>query len=142
MSQPGSASRKRHPSRSFWSHLLKRPSRTFQTGLRLSKNIPDNEIQPYTPLEESRILTACDSFGRTPYERLRAKAMIQLHRFHGPGDQRCRDTRKIARRMGQAPPPLEGAGPAAEERQTDFLAHPGGSKVGIGRPSLPTCGYG
>ena len=40
------------------------------------KGLIHNEIKPYTPLEESRILSACDTFGRDGYERLRAKAML------------------------------------------------------------------
>ncbi len=34
--------------------------------------------EPYTPDEVSRILAACDTFGKSDYERLRARAMILL----------------------------------------------------------------
>jgi hypothetical protein len=69
--------------RKFWTFCLKRKwvLENVAKDVDAPKNIPENKIQPYTPLEESRILTACDTFGRTPYERLRAKAMTQLHRF-------------------------------------------------------------
>ncbi|HUJ93602.1 MAG TPA: tyrosine-type recombinase/integrase [Candidatus Bathyarchaeia archaeon] len=39
--------------------------------------------QPYTQTEIIRILAACDSFGKSSYERLRAKAMILLMRYYG-----------------------------------------------------------
>lgn len=38
---------------------------------------------PYTCQEVAAILRACDEFGRHPYERLRAKAMILLMRKYG-----------------------------------------------------------
>lgn len=41
---------------------------------------PEREIVPYTRDEIVRILAACDTFGRTPYERLRARAMILVMR--------------------------------------------------------------
>ena len=39
--------------------------------------------EPYTAAEITRILAACDTFGKAPYERLRAKAMILLMRKYG-----------------------------------------------------------
>jgi site-specific recombinase XerD len=39
--------------------------------------------QPYAQTEIIRILSACDAFGKSSYERLRAKAMILLMRFYG-----------------------------------------------------------
>lgn len=39
--------------------------------------------QPYTQNEIIQILFACDTFGKSSYERLRAKAMILLLRFYG-----------------------------------------------------------
>jgi site-specific recombinase XerD len=41
------------------------------------------ERVPYTSEEITRILVACETFGRGPYERLRAKAAILLLRFYG-----------------------------------------------------------
>jgi len=38
---------------------------------------------PYTKTEIIKILFACDTFGKSSYERLRAKAMILLMRFYG-----------------------------------------------------------
>jgi site-specific recombinase XerC len=69
--------------RKFWTFCVRRKwvRENVAKDADAPKNIPDNEIVPYTPLEESRILSACDSFGRSPYERLRAKAMTQIHRF-------------------------------------------------------------
>jgi site-specific recombinase XerD len=71
--------------RKFWTFCVKRKwvLENVAKDVDAPKNLPDNEIVPYTPLEESRILSACDSFGRNPYERLRAKAMMQIHRFTG-----------------------------------------------------------
>ena len=42
---------------------------------------PRRPPQPYTPEEIAAILTACEEFGRHPYERLRARALILLLRF-------------------------------------------------------------
>jgi len=39
--------------------------------------------QPYTQSDIIRILSACNTFGRHTYERLRAKAMVLLMRFYG-----------------------------------------------------------
>ncbi len=40
------------------------------------------ERKPYTPGEITKIIWACDAFGRHPYERLRARAMILILRFY------------------------------------------------------------
>ena len=45
------------------------------------RNIKPNDIEPYTAGEVGKILAACDSFGRTPYERTRARAMVLVLRF-------------------------------------------------------------
>src|SRR6516164_5044248 len=37
---------------------------------------------PYTRAEIIKIIAACDTFGKRPYERLRAKAMILLMRYY------------------------------------------------------------
>lgn len=39
--------------------------------------------EPYTREEIIKIIAACDAFGKRPYERLRAKAMILLMRYYG-----------------------------------------------------------
>jgi integrase len=68
---------------SFWGFCLKRGwvKENIARGMDRPRNLPENEIEPYTPLEESLILSACDTFGRYPYERTRARAITQLHRF-------------------------------------------------------------
>jgi integrase len=45
------------------------------------RNIKPNDVEPYAPNEMTRILAACDSFGRGAYERARAGALILLLRF-------------------------------------------------------------
>jgi integrase len=45
------------------------------------KNLKPAEVVPYTREEIVRILTACDTIGRTSYERLRARAIILLLRY-------------------------------------------------------------
>ena len=45
------------------------------------KNMKPNPVEPYTPEEVGKILAACNRVGRTPYERLRAKAMVLLLRY-------------------------------------------------------------
>lgn len=46
--------------------------------IRSARNVKPAEVVPYTLNEVARILSACDGIGRTPYERLRARAMILL----------------------------------------------------------------
>ncbi len=41
------------------------------------------KIEPFTPKEMAKILAACNEFGRRPYERLRARAMVLLLRHTG-----------------------------------------------------------
>lgn len=45
------------------------------------RNIQPNEVEPYTPDEASKIIAACDKFGRHEYERLRARAMVLTMRY-------------------------------------------------------------
>lgn len=45
------------------------------------RNIQPNEIEPYTPEEVGKIVEACDVFGHTDYERLRARAMVLTLRY-------------------------------------------------------------
>jgi site-specific recombinase XerD len=45
------------------------------------KNLKPAEVMPYTREEVIRILAACDTIGRTSYERLRARAIILLLRY-------------------------------------------------------------
>ena len=45
------------------------------------RNIRPNDIEPYTSNEVTKILAACDVFGRGPYERVRARAIILLLRY-------------------------------------------------------------
>ena len=45
------------------------------------RNIQPNDVEPFSLLEVSKIIEASGQIGRTPYERLRAKAMILMLRF-------------------------------------------------------------
>ncbi len=47
------------------------------------KNLKPTPVEPYTPEEVGRILAACNRFGRTAYERLRARAMVMTLRYTG-----------------------------------------------------------
>lgn len=69
----------------FWSFCMKRGwvAENVPKAMERPRRLAENEIEPYSALEESRILSACDDFGRSAYERHRARAMIQLHRFTG-----------------------------------------------------------
>ena len=71
--------------RKFWTFCLKRKWVAENVAKQIDgpKNVGENDIEPYTPLDESRILAACNSFGRYSYERLRALAITQLHRYTG-----------------------------------------------------------
>ena len=44
---------------------------------------PEDEPEPYTTQDVSKIIAACDQFGRGPYERLRARAMVLVLRYTG-----------------------------------------------------------
>lgn len=50
-------------------------------GIEKPKNIKPTEVVPYTREEVVKILAACDTIGRTSYERLRARATILLLRY-------------------------------------------------------------
>jgi len=45
------------------------------------RNIKPNNVQPYTANEVTKIIAACDTFGRGAYERARARAMVMLLRY-------------------------------------------------------------
>ena len=49
--------------------------------IRTPRNLKPNEIVPFTPNEIQKIIAACDAFGKTPYERLRARAIILTLRY-------------------------------------------------------------
>jgi site-specific recombinase XerD len=51
------------------------------SGIKVPRNITPNEVEPYTPAEMQKIIAACGEFGRTEYERPRARAMILLMRY-------------------------------------------------------------
>jgi len=50
-------------------------------GIKGPRNIQPNEVEPYTPAEVGKILDACEQFGRTDYERRRARAMVLTMRY-------------------------------------------------------------
>jgi site-specific recombinase XerD len=45
------------------------------------RNIRPNDVEPFTGGEVIKIIQACDLIGRTPYERLRARAMVLALRY-------------------------------------------------------------
>jgi site-specific recombinase XerD len=49
--------------------------------IKLPRNVKPNEVVPFTAAEVAAIVKACDSFGKTKYERLRARAMILTLRY-------------------------------------------------------------
>jgi len=51
------------------------------TAIKGPRNIQPNEVEPYTAAELDSITAACFNFGRTEYERLRARAMILTLRY-------------------------------------------------------------
>jgi integrase/recombinase XerC len=50
-------------------------------GIKGPRKIQPNEVEPYTPEETEKIIAACGTFGRTDYERQRARAMILAMRY-------------------------------------------------------------
>ncbi len=51
--------------------------------IRPPKNVKPEPIEPYTQEEMGAMLAACGEFGRTTYERLRARVMLLLLRYTG-----------------------------------------------------------
>jgi site-specific recombinase XerD len=49
--------------------------------IKLPRNLKPNEVVPFTPSEITAILEACETFGKSAYERLRARAMILTLRY-------------------------------------------------------------
>jgi integrase/recombinase XerC len=49
--------------------------------IKMPRNLKPNEIVPFAPAEIARILAACDSHGRSTYERVRARAMVLTLRY-------------------------------------------------------------
>jgi site-specific recombinase XerD len=47
------------------------------------RNLKPAEVVPYEPSEITRMLAACDVFGISSYERLRARAMVLVMRYTG-----------------------------------------------------------
>jgi len=45
------------------------------------RNIKPNDVEPFSTAEVNAIIKACDTIGRGPYERLRARAMILTLRY-------------------------------------------------------------
>jgi len=45
------------------------------------RNIPPNEVEPFTATEMESIADACNAFGRTDYERKRARAIVLTLRY-------------------------------------------------------------
>jgi site-specific recombinase XerD len=71
--------------RTFFGFCLDRKWTEENTAkrMRMPPDPKPRERIPYTSEEVARIIAACDTFGRTAYERLRARAMILLMRFFG-----------------------------------------------------------
>jgi site-specific recombinase XerD len=70
--------------RQFFSFCQKRKwvDRNTAFDMRRPRDPKPKERKPYTAEEITRILVACDRFGKGAYERLRAKAMVLLVRFY------------------------------------------------------------
>ncbi len=51
--------------------------------IRAPRGAKSRPVEPYTPPEVTRLITACDKIGRQAYERLRARAMVLLMRYTG-----------------------------------------------------------
>ena len=49
--------------------------------IKAPRNIKPNDVEPFSPADVKSIIKACDSIGRGPYERLRAKAMVLTLRY-------------------------------------------------------------
>ena len=71
--------------RTFWKFCIKRKWCEDNPAVEMDrpKDPKPAERPPFTAEEISKIIVACDTFGRAPYERLRARAMILLMRYYG-----------------------------------------------------------
>ena len=49
--------------------------------IRPPRNIRPNDVEPFSPVEVSEIVKACDRIGQTAYERLRARALVLALRY-------------------------------------------------------------
>ena len=49
--------------------------------IKAPRNIKPNEVVPFTPAEVAAIIDACNLFGQSAYERLRARGMILVLRY-------------------------------------------------------------
>jgi site-specific recombinase XerD len=49
--------------------------------IKMPRNLKPNEVVPFTTTEVGAILKACDTFGKSPYERLRARAIMLTLRY-------------------------------------------------------------
>ena len=55
--------------------------RNWAEKVQMPRNLKPASREPYQPNEIARIIAACDQFGRTAYERLRARAVVLLLRY-------------------------------------------------------------
>lgn len=51
--------------------------------IRIRNVRPARQVEPFTPAQIQALLDACEGFGRRPYERLRARAMVLVLRHTG-----------------------------------------------------------
>lgn len=67
------------------------------------RNIKPNDVEPFSVLEVRKIINACDTIGRGPYERLRARAMILTLRYTALriGDVALLDRDRLSRESGR-----------------------------------------
>jgi site-specific recombinase XerD len=49
--------------------------------IKMPRNLKPNDVVPFTAAEVGAILKACDSFGKSTYERLRARAIVLTPRY-------------------------------------------------------------
>ncbi len=82
---PVTATKELQTLRQFCAFCVERGWLTDNVAKRVKppRNAKPEPIEPYTTTEVAAFLKACDSFGRTSYERLRARAMVLLLRYTG-----------------------------------------------------------
>jgi integrase/recombinase XerC len=56
-------------------------SENIAKRIKSPRNIKPNDVEPFSTTEVATIVKACDTIGRGPYERLRARAMILTLRY-------------------------------------------------------------
>jgi site-specific recombinase XerD len=132
--------------RQFWSYCIARDlcKENIAQKIKGPTIASPNDVEPYSVTEVDRIIAATQKFGRSQYERMRAKAIIMVLRYTALriGDVAVLRRDRITMENGQWVIFLR----AAKNNKPVFLPIPGQMKealdaVPIARKAMPGCPY-